>query len=78
MPGAKGVIGARPGSYRVRSYTKRTRGGFITVREHTATNAHQVSRSVRSPELKLHMAAKASARGAKIRAARLRALAKRY
>lgn len=78
MPTAKGVIGAGPGTHRVRAHTKRTKTGFVTVREHTATNALQVSRTVRSPDLKSYMAHKASTRSALIRAARLRALAHKY
>lgn len=78
MLGARGVIGARPGTHRVRSYTKATKGGTITVRQHTATNALQVSRTVRNPDLKSYMARKASTRSANIRAARLRALAHKY
>lgn len=77
--GSKGVVGARPGTYRVRAHTKRTKTGITTVREHTASTALQSGgKSVRSPGLKLYMANKASNRGALIRAARLRALAHKY
>lgn len=81
MPGAKGVIGARPGSHRVKAHTRRTKTGFTQVRQHTATNALRVSRkalTVRSPELKKQMAKNARNRSALIRAARQRALAGTY
>jgi hypothetical protein len=37
----KGVIGKGPGTHRVRAYTKRTKSGFISVRQHTAANKVQ-------------------------------------
>lgn len=74
----KGVIGARPGSHRVRTYTRATRGGFVTVREHVAVNAIQTAKPPqRSQGLKNYMAGQASKRAALIRAARERALAAR-
>lgn len=79
MASAKGVIGSRPGTHRVRAHTKRTRAGFISVREHTAVNALQTrTTSVRSPGLKRYMAQKASNRSKMIRDARDRALSGRY
>lgn len=75
----KGVIGARPGTHRVRTYTKSTRNGFVTVREHVAVNALQTAKKppVRSQALKNYMAGKASDRAALIRAAREKALGAR-
>jgi hypothetical protein len=37
----KGPIGINPGSHRVKAYTKRTRGGLVSVRQHTASNKLQ-------------------------------------
>ncbi len=80
MPSAGKVIGARPGSHRVKAHTRRSKsGGIVSVRQHTATSKLRTSgKGVRSQDLKFYMARKASNRSAMIRAARLRALAGRY
>ena len=50
MAGIKGVIGARPGTHRVKAHTKRTKAGIVTVREHTAVNALQTrAKTVSAP-----------------------------
>lgn len=65
-------------SKRAKAYTRRTKSGLVKVSERTSTNTLQTNRKVRSLDLKIYMAGKASSRAAAIRAARDRALMRRY
>ena len=79
MPSSRKVIGARPGSHRVKAHSRRTKSGVVSVRQHTASNKLQTNhKKQRSLDLKIYMARKASTRAAMIRAARDRAFQGRY
>lgn len=54
----KGVIGKGPGTHRVRAYTKRTKSGLVSVRQHTAANKVQTVGLARMSKVSAHYYAK--------------------